>query len=40
MKAQDVTQLTDKIRLEYGFTEEAARDRAMQTLENCPPALA
>ena len=40
MKAQDVTQLTDKIRLEYGFTEEAAQDRAMKALENCPPALA
>jgi 2-oxo-4-hydroxy-4-carboxy--5-ureidoimidazoline (OHCU) decarboxylase len=39
MKAQDVTQLTNKIRLEYGFTEEAAQDRAMQVLENCHPTL-
>ncbi len=39
MKNRDVTQLTDRIRLEYGFTQEAAQDRAMQALENCPPAL-
>ena len=39
MKACDVTQLTKKIRLEYGYTQEMAQDRAMQALENCPPVL-
>ena len=39
MKIHDITQLTDRIRLEYGFTQEVAQDRAMQALENCPPAL-
>lgn len=36
MKIHDITQLTDRIRLEYGFTQEVAQDRAMQALENCP----
>ena len=40
MKKRDVTQLVDRIRLEYGFTQEIAKDIAMQALENCPPALA
>lgn len=40
MKIHDITQLTDRIRLEYGFTQRAAQDRALQALENCPPALA
>lgn len=40
MKSHDVTQLAERIRLEYGFTQEAAQDRAMQTLGNCPPGLA
>ena len=39
MKTHDVAQLIDRIRLEYGFTQEAAQDRVMQMLENCPPAL-
>lgn len=40
MRTRDVTQLIDRIRLEYGFTPEASKDRAMQVMENCPPALA
>lgn len=40
MKNRDVTQLTDRIRQEYGFTQEASQDRALQALENCLPALA
>lgn len=40
MKAHNVTQLMERIRLEYGFTQEAAQDRAMEALENCPPVLA
>lgn len=40
MRTRDVTQLTDRICLEYGSTQEAARDKAIQVLENCPPALA
>ncbi len=40
MKARIETQLADRIRQEYGFTQEAAQDRAMVTLENCPPVLA
>lgn len=39
MKTHDITQLTARIRLEYGFTQKAAQDRALQVLENCPPAL-
>ncbi len=40
MKIPDATELTDRIRLEYGFTQEAARARAMEALEKCPPVLA
>lgn len=40
MKTHDVTPLTERIRLEYGFTRAAAQDRAMQALENCPSVLA
>lgn len=40
MKARNVTQLTERIRLEYGFAQETAQDRAMQALENCPSVLA
>ena len=40
MKAHNVIQLTDRIRLEYGFTQEAAEARAMEALGNCPPVLA
>lgn len=36
----DVIRLTERIRLEYGFTQEAAQDKAMQALEDCPAALA
>lgn len=40
MKTHNITQLTDRIRREYGFTQEVAQVRAVQTLENCPPELA
>lgn len=39
MKAHDVTRLTERIRLEYGFTQKVAQDKAMQALEDCPSAL-
>ena len=39
MKKRDVTQLVDRIHLEYGFTQRAAQARALQALENCPHAL-
>ena len=40
MKTHDATQLTDRICLEYGFTQEAAQARAMEVLGSCPPVLA
>ena len=40
MKTHDVTQLTDRIRLEYGFTQAVAQTRAMEVLGSCPPVLA
>lgn len=39
MKTYDATQLAERIRLEYGFTREVAKNRAVQALENCPPVL-
>jgi hypothetical protein len=39
MKTRDVTKLTEKIRQEYGCSQEDAQDRAMQALETCPPVL-
>ena len=39
MKTHDITQLTDRIRLEYGITQKVEQDRSLQALENCPPAL-
>ena len=40
MNAHDVARLTERIRLEYGFTLEAAQDKAVQALKDCPVALA
>lgn len=40
MKIGDVTGLTERIRQEYGFTQEAAQDKAIQALERCPMVLA
>lgn len=40
MKTHDITQLTDRIRLEYGFIQEIAQEKAIQVLENCPSVLA
>lgn len=39
MKTCDVTGLMEKIRQEYGFTQEVAKNKAMQTLEDCPVVL-
>ena len=39
METCNVTRLTERICLEYGYTQEMAQDRAKQALENCPPAL-
>ncbi|MGN8963480.1 hypothetical protein [Bariatricus sp. HCP28S3_D3] len=40
MKTRDVRGMTERIRLEYGLTQEAAQDKTMQTLEGCPVELA
>lgn len=40
MNVNDVIRLTERICLEYGFTEEVARKKAIQALEDCPVALA
>lgn len=40
MKTCDVAGLAERIRREYGFTQEAAQDKAMQALEGCPVVLA
>ena len=39
MKSYDVTRLTERVRLEYGYTQENARKKAIQTLETCPNEL-
>lgn len=39
MNVNDVIRLTERICLEYGFTQEVARKKAMQALEDCPVAL-
>lgn len=39
METCNVTRLTERICLEYGYTQEMAQDRAMQALKNCPPVL-
>ena len=40
MKIGDVKQLADRIRQEYGFTQKAAQDKAMQIAGKCPVILA
>lgn len=40
MKLINIIRLTERICLEYGFTEEMAQDSAVQVLEICPPELA
>ncbi len=40
MKTCDVTGLAERIRREYGCTQKAAQDKAMQVLERCPTVLA
>ena len=39
MKAQAISKLIGRICLEYGFTQEAAKKKALQVLERCPAAL-
>lgn len=40
MKIGNVTGLAERIRQEYGFTQEVAQDKAIQVLERCPMVLA
>ncbi|MCD8148319.1 MAG: hypothetical protein LUE92_01895 [Clostridiales bacterium] len=39
MKIYDVTGLSERIRQEYGLTQESAQDKAMQVMEMCPVKL-
>lgn len=40
MKIGDVSGLAERIRQEYGFSQEDAQGKAMQILEKCPVVLA
>lgn len=39
MKACDVSKLTKRISQEYGLASEAAHNRAVQMIKECPPLL-